>query len=253
MKEKRKSLINYRNEESNSALDLLYDKTLELLPLYGDEVWAKHQLLTQHVSATARTLYLDELYKKIIDVPGVICEFGVHWGSALSQLINLRSIYEPFNHSRLIYGFDTFQGFTSLHEKDGNDYIEGDLSTLDNYDEKLYEILNLIESFAPLSHLKKHKLIKGDAIETIDKWLLENPNKIISLAIFDMDLYAPTKEVLQKILPRLTRGSIIAFDELTCDEFPGEAVAVNEVLGFNNIKLRRSKLHPQCAWAVFGE
>jgi hypothetical protein len=26
---------------------------------------------------------------KIVDVPGVICEFGVHWGAGMSLLINM--------------------------------------------------------------------------------------------------------------------------------------------------------------------
>lgn len=42
------------------------------------------------------------------------------------------------------------------------------------------------------------ELIKGDATETIDKWLDNNPGASIALAIFDMDVYAPTKGVLQK-------------------------------------------------------
>lgn len=253
MKKPRQSLINYRDQSANENLQKLFEETVDLLPQYGERVWAKHQLLTQHISATARTLYLNDLYQKIVDVPGVICEFGVQWGGTLSQLINLRSIYEPFNHSRTIYGFDTFEGFPSVHEKDGNNYKIGDLSTLDNYENRLNEILSLMESFVPLPHLEKFELIKGDASVTIDKWLTENPNTIISLAILDMDLYQPTKDVLEQIMPRLTKGSVVAFDELTCNEFPGEAIAVNEVLGFNNLKLRRSKLHPQCSWFVYGE
>lgn len=68
-----------------------------------------------------------------------------------------------------------------------------------------------------------------------------------------MDIYKPTKIVLQKIIPRLTRGSILVFDELNCDVFPGETRAVDEVLGLNNLKLYRSKFQPYGAWAVFGE
>ena len=46
-------------------------------------------------------------------------EFGVRWGQNLVTLSNLRGIYEPFNYSRKIIGFDTFEGFPSVHEKDG--------------------------------------------------------------------------------------------------------------------------------------
>lgn len=63
----------------------------------------------------ARMLYLDFLYQKIIDVPGVIIEFGVQYGPSLSVLSNLRAIHEPYNHTRKIIGFDTFTGFPAVN------------------------------------------------------------------------------------------------------------------------------------------
>ncbi len=251
--EKKKNIVNFRNEESITALDKLYKYNEELLPHYGQMGWNRHSMVTQNVIATSRILYLNELYQKIVNVPGVICEFGVQWGATLTQLINLRSIHEPFNHSRTICGFDTFAGFPSVHEKDGRGYGVGDLATLDNYEEKLEEILKLIETFPPYSHLKKFELVKGDATKTIDQWLDNNPHAIISLAIFDMDLYEPTKAVLEKIKPRLTKGSVLAFDELNCKAFPGETTALAEVFGLNNLRLQRSPLHTFGAYAVYGE
>lgn len=256
MKEKpisRKQLIHSGTEETNSSLKELREITETLLPQFGDSCWNKHSLVTMNVSALSRILYLNSLYQKIIDIPGVICEFGVQWGTTLTQLINLRSVYEPFNQSRTIHGFDTFEGFKSIHTKDGLLPRENDLTTLDNYEVTLDNILHLIETFPPLSHIKKYELIKGNAIETIDEWLEQNPHAIISLAIFDMDLYIPTKEVLEKIKPRLVKGSVLAFDELNCRHFPGETIAVAESIGLNNLSLRRSPHHPFGAWAVFGE
>jgi hypothetical protein len=73
------------------------------------------------------------------------------------------------------------------------------------------------------------------------------------MAIFDMDVYKPTKDVLQKIIPRLTKGSLLVFDELNCQQFPGETSAVQEVLGLNNLKLHRHQHQSYCAWAIYGE
>ncbi len=249
----KKNIVNFKNNQSIEALDKLYNHNIELLPHFGNLGWNKHSLLCHNITSTSRILYLNELYKLIVNTPGVICEFGVQWGSTLTQLINLRSIHEPFNHSRTIYGFDTFEGFPSIHEKDGKGYEVGDLATLNNYEEKLNSILELIETFPPNPHIKKFELIKGNAINTIDNWLEANPHAIISLAIFDMDLYEPTKIVLSKIKSRLTKGSVIAFDELNCKTFPGETTALDEVFGLNCVKLYRSPLHPFCSWAIFGE
>jgi predicted O-methyltransferase YrrM len=240
-------------DETRVAMRELKKTTQDLLSVLDDEVWSRHSLVTMNVRVLSRLLYLNNLYQKILDTPGVICEFGVHWGATLAQLINLRSIYEPFNHSRMIYGFDTFAGFPSVHELDGKEVRSGDLYTMEGYEATLEQTLEHLEKFPPLSHIKKFALIKGDASQTIDRWLEENPHAIISLAIFDMDIYEPTKAVLEKIKPRLTKGSVLAFDELNYRYFPGETRALDEVIGLNNLRLRRSPHHPFGAWAVFGE
>jgi hypothetical protein len=212
---------------------------------YHSTVFLKRQVLS-------RLMYLDHIYKKILDTPGVICEFGVHWGATISTLCNLRGIYEPYNHSRHIFGFDTFSGFPSVDSKDGKLVEAGDYATSAGYEDELEEILSLQESFSPLAHLKKFHLVKGDVTETLPQWLDENPHAIVSMAIFDMDIYKPTKSALELILPRLTKGSILVFDELNCEFFPGETQAVAEVLGLNNLRLQRFPHQPFCAFAEFG-
>lgn len=249
----RKQLILPASESTINNLVKLRELSEELSPQFGDGCWHEHSLVTMNVGALSRVLYLNDIYQNIVNIPGVICEFGVHWGATLANLINLRSIYEPFNTSRVIYGFDTFQGFTNIHPKDGKLPQENDLATLTNYEDKLEEILKTIESFPPNSHKKKFQLIKGDATKTIDIWLEENPHAIISMAIFDMDLYKPTKEVLKKIKPRLIKGSVLVFDELNCEQFPGETLAVMEELGLNNLSLKKNQFRPFASWAVFGD
>jgi hypothetical protein len=231
----------------------------ELLKIYSPLLhklgpnWHRHSLVALKVGALSRILHYAELYKKILDVPGVICEFGVHWGATMAELINLRSIYEPYNSSREIFGFDTFEGFLSVDQQDGGFSKAGDYASGAEYYDVLKSILKIHESGAPLSNIEKFSLIKGDACKTVGRWLDENPHAIISMAIFDMDLYKPTLEVLKTILPRLTKGSLLIFDELNCKHFPGETVALREVVGLNNLRLKRSPLQPYCSWAVWGE
>ena len=57
-----------------------------------------------------RILYYNQIYQNILGKPGSIMEFGVQYGLSLSLLLKLRSIYEPFNYSREIIGFDTLKG-----------------------------------------------------------------------------------------------------------------------------------------------
>jgi hypothetical protein len=212
---------------------------------YHSTVFLKRQVLS-------RLLYQDQLYRRILDVPGVICEFGVHWGATIATLTNLRGIYEPFNYARRIFGFDTFGGFVGVDEKDGGFSSDGDYSTSTGYEAELGELLHLHESFSPIPQIEKHALIKGDVMKTLPVWLEENPHAIISMAIFDMDIYKPTRVALELILPRLVKGSMLVFDELNCPHFPGETQAVQEVLGLNNLRLQRSPLQPYCAFAEYG-
>ena len=49
------------------------------------------------------------------------------------------------------------------------------------------------------------------------------------MAILDMDVYDPTKKVLQKIKNRLFKGSVLVFDQLNHPDFPGETKAVLDI------------------------
>ena len=93
---------------------------------------------------------------------------------------------------------------------------------------------------SPISHIKKYQLIKGDATIEIGKFLKDNPETIIALAYFDLDIYEPTKICLEAIKEYLTKGSVIGFDELNLHDFPGETVALKEVFGLDRYRITRS-------------
>jgi len=99
--------------------------------------------------------------------------------------------------------------------------------------------LSLGDGLNPIPHLKKFELVKGDAMQTIPDYLHRHPETIVSLAIFDFDIYKPTKAALQAIKPHLMKGSVLVFDELCDDIFPGETLALAEVLGLNNVRVQR--------------
>jgi len=192
----------------------------------------------------SRILIMHEMYQQVLDVPGVILEFGTRWGQNMALFENFRGMYEPFNHTRKIVGFDTFEGFPSVDPQDGSADIvgEGQLGVTDEYEEYLDRVLAYHEAESPISHLKKHEVIKGDVTETVPEWLDAHPETVIALAYCDLDLYEPTRACLEAIRPRLTKGSVVGFDELNHPEFPGETAAVMEVFGLENIRLRRSRL-----------
>lgn len=194
----------------------------------------------------SRILFFHDLYQKIINVHGVVVEFGVRWGQNLALFESFRGMYEPYNYNRKILGFDTFAGFPSTHEKDGaaEVIVEGAYGVTENYEEFLEQVLTYHEQENPISHLKKFELVKGDATVTLEKYLEDNPETIIALAYFDFDIYEPTKRCLELIKGHLTKGSVIGFDELNCHLFPGETLALKEVFGLDRYRIVRSPLNP---------
>jgi len=189
-----------------------------------------------------RFLFFDSLYKEVLDVPGIIVEFGCRWGQNLAIFQSLRSIYEPFNSFRTIVGFDTFGGLKGVGEKDTrSDFIvDGAYGVATGYDDYLDKLLALKETQSPVNTVKKFELVKGDASTTFAQYLDEHPETIVALAYFDLDIYQPTVECLKRLRPHLTKGSIVGFDELCRPEFRGETVAFQEVCGASAVRLRRN-------------
>ncbi len=200
----------------------------------------------------SRILFFHEIYRKILGTHGVIMEFGVRWGQSLALLSALRGIFEPFNRHRKIIGFDTFTGFRGMGPEDGDlcKTVDGSFSVSKDYDTYLEKLLMLSDSLNPIPHLKKFELVKGDAIATVPGYLKKHPETIVSLAIFDFDIYKPTKAALEAIRPHVMRGTVLVFDELCDDIFPGETVALREVFGLNKLRIERLPMTARISYAV---
>lgn len=200
----------------------------------------------------SRILLMDDLYKRIVDVQGVVMDFGTRWGHNMALFQTLRGIYEPFNRHRKVLGFDTFQGFPSVEPEDGESPLmySGNLRVSDDYVNYLTELMDTHEQLSPLSHIPKNQVIQGDATLELQKYLLSNPQTIVALAYFDFDIYQPTKVCLELVRDRVTKGSVLAFDELNDEDSPGETRALMEVFGLPNIRLQRFRFASRVSFFV---
>ena len=160
----------------------------------------------------------------------------VHVGS-------VEQYFEPTNYTRRIVGFDTFQGFPSVSERDqpllGESNNVGDLRGRD-FDNAITKV-NLERH---LGHIPNIELIVGDFAETGHVYLESNPHILVSLLYLDFDLYEPTKKALSLFLPRMSKGAIVCFDQANCPNFPGETAALLESLPLSKIELRRYSIDP---------
>ncbi|MES2777492.1 MAG: crotonobetainyl-CoA--carnitine CoA-transferase [Bacteroidota bacterium] len=202
----------------------------------------------------SRILFINELYQKILPLHGNIIEFGTRYGTNLSLFTSLRGIFEPFNHNRKVIAFDTFSGFPEVSEEDKNNkfsWQSGDYSVPELYEDYLEQVLTVHEQLAPLPGIKKFELVKGDATATIHEYLASRQETIIALAYFDFDLYSPTKTCLEAIVPYLTKGAVIGFDEINVAEWPGETAALREVLGTKNFRIYHSAFRANAGYMIF--
>jgi len=200
-------------------------------------------------------LQLNEIYQHILKIPGIIVQCGVRWGGDLLTFQSLRSLYEPYNYSRRIVGFDTFEGLVGTEAKDqgatGIEVKDGQFAVSAGYPEALNELFLAAERQSPIPHIRKQQLIAGDASQTVPGFLQENQGEMLALLYLDMDIYKPTQEVLKACQERLTPGAVVVFDEYGSTEFPGEAIAARELQSVLELKMCRSQFGTVTAYGIY--
>jgi len=132
------------------------------------------------------------LIKEILasEPSGLMAEFGVFEGKS----INLFAEYLGRN-GLSIHGFDAFEG---IEENWDADRLKG------RYSRKGKEP-------DVASNVQLHV---GWVQDTLPGFLSANEGKHFSFIHLDMDTYTPTRFALELLVPRLTKGTVILFDEL---------------------------------------
>ncbi|MBY0371302.1 TylF/MycF family methyltransferase [bacterium] len=231
--------VGKKNAEIFSACEDSVEVKLENFPKY---------VRRQHLK---RFLAHYEIFKRVLPVKGSIVECGVFKGFGVMSWAKLSAMLEPENFTRRVYGFDTFEGFTAITDRDQNAVANPTPNAL--YANSFQELNSLIEEFDKdrfLGHMDKVHLVRGNACETIPRFVKENGHLVVSLLFLDFDLFEPTKVAIEQFVPRMPKGSIIAFDELDNPQWPGETLAVLESVGIKNLRLQRLDWDPYIGFAV---
>jgi O-methyltransferase len=139
------------------------------------------------------------------EIEGDIWELGCRNCGVLEML----SFYNERPGDKFVVGYDTFEGLQGV--TDADIHPEGDLKSDSVYD--------LREWVGPGVILRKGYLPDTITLPTV-----------LSFVHMDLDIYKPTKESLLKIIPYLSKGAIIVFDDYGYWSTPGIRKAVDEVL-----------------------
>ncbi len=246
----------FRQPGRSTEAELGYREQMEAYAQESPGTWVeKLEAFPKFVSrqTTARMLALHETFRLALPVQGDVIECGVSYGGALMWFAQLSATLEPVNLQRRIIGFDTFAGFTPPTDEDRGATPSRELRAggffADTYDD-LRAAVALYDANRFLGHVPKVHLVKGDASETIPRYLVDNPHTVVSLLHLDFDLYEPTVAALRAFVPRMPKGAVIVFDELNNTTWPGETRAVIDEVGLNGLAIRRFAYEPHVSYAV---
>jgi hypothetical protein len=198
----------------------------------------------------ARFLARFEIFKRQLQIKGSIVECGVHHGGGLMTWAQISATLEPYNYHRKVIGFDTFQGFPSVAAEDGTNPLARVGAFGEPYDiaAELSDSISEFDDNRFLNAKQKVELVKGDANETIPRYLADNQHVLISLLYLDFDIYQPTVSALAHLLPRVPRGGIVAFDEVNNPDWPGETLAMLEKFDLHRHRLECLEYEPNISF-----
>jgi len=190
--------------------------------------------LTSEINRIGKLISHYEIYNLIASVDGDILEFGVYKGASIARLLTFRNLLESEN-GRKVYGFDIFGKFpNNLELKSDRDFVE-DFERQGGFGIEKEEL----ERHLSTKGFVNFELIKGDIFSTIPEFLTSHEAINVSLIHIDVDVYEPTKLILESFWDKLAIGGILMLDDYNVIE--GETKAVNEFFQGKSIAIEKAK------------
>lgn len=198
--------------------------------------------------------YFDFVKNNHTDLEGDIVECGVFQGKSL---ISMGLMLKEIKSNKIVYGYDSFEGFPSIHKNDDlskfDELYKNNLISKKQYNDVLLnkELRMLttgedidtknISNSGDFSHtnqmhiiekckylgLDNIKIVKGPFYKTMIK--KQKPIKIFA-ALIDCDLYESYKIALPFVWDKLVKKGYIYLDEYYSLKFPGAKIATDEFL-----------------------
>jgi len=175
-----------------------------------------------------------ELFKMALDVPGAIIECGVFKGASLARFAMFRNLFSNSSAKKII-AFDSFGKFPRTRYKDDQKFRSRFIESSGQQGISEKQLRQVLEHKGADRNVE---LIKGNVVQTVPRYIKENPDLKISFLNIDTDVYEPARTILTHLYPRVSRRGIILIDDYGI--FPGETKAVDDF--FKDKKVRILKL-----------
>ncbi len=208
---------------------------MNISPVFSETMlWDSYNtlLLSPDTGRIRKLLVRYELFKMTLDVPGDIVECGVFKGAGWMYWLKLLDLYARGEQKRVI-GFDTFGSFADnlldYERKSAQSFVT----------EAAFEGVDPVQILATAHNagFQNAELVAGDVIETLPRYVKENPGFRISLLHLDFDTYHGTKVALDNLYELVTPGGIIVLDEYGKRGW-GESDAVDEFFKGQSLSIR---------------
>ncbi|MGH3824710.1 MAG: TylF/MycF/NovP-related O-methyltransferase [Pseudonocardiaceae bacterium] len=217
---------------------------------------AKLQNFTKYVRREDLTKFLarNDVFARQLHVHGSVVDIGVGRGASLMTWLHLSSIYEPSNYTRKVIGFDTFTGIPRLSPLEesapaASEQLHiGGFAVEEHMATDIDRAARMHDTTRYLGHMTKVELVIGDVEDTLAPYLDANPHLVVSLLHLDADTYGATRCALELLRPRMPRGTVVVFDELGSELFPGETAAWLEHR--HQMTIRRFRYAPAISYAI---
>jgi O-methyltransferase len=156
-----------------------------------------------------REMALLHWLKKVDNVPGAAAECGVYCGSTLRMLAKAAP-------DRRFFGFDTFTGLPAAMWSEGEVHQPGDFADTS---------LNAVQQY--VAQCPNVRLVRGEFPASTSRVPLDG--ETFAFVHLDFDFYESTRAALDWLLPRMSPGGVIVFDDYEWHRCPGVKRAIDEL------------------------
>lgn len=175
-----------------------------------------------------------EIYKKILKVKGDIVECGVFKGVSLIRFLTFRDLIEKKNKRKVI-GFDAFGKFPYPKKEYRNNKADKLFAKRHDNNIGLGININSLKKYLNKKKLTNYNLIKGDVLKTLPDYLTKNKKLKISLLHLDLDVFEPTRFVLNTLYKYVSKNGIVLLDDYS--HIKGATLAVDDFIKKNKLKI----------------
>ncbi len=189
--------------------------------------------LASDPSRLAKAIAHYELFAEALGLAGSIVECGVFKGASLVRLATYRGMLASAEAKQIV-AFDMFGEFpktnTEEDERDRRKFTD-QAGSQGIGKEQMQDVLARKGIGANI------ELVEGNILETLPRYIADNPHLKISLLNLDTDVYEPAKCILENLYERIVPGGVLLLDDYAVHD--GETRAVDEFFADKKVIIRK--------------